>query len=200
MIDNLAHVQQLIRQLQQVPYLASKNLYRVIHYLLEMDEPRMKQFIATLEAAHRMTKKCTICFAWKEQDQSCAWCSPSRDQRNICVVESWHDLCAIEKTGAHQGAYHVLGGALCPLDGIGLDDLTIAQLVDRVQSGCNELILAMNQTPEGEATAACIARSLEPLRTTIKITCLSRGVPVGSSLETMDRLTIFKAVAERRIF
>ncbi len=93
----------------------------------------------------------------------------------------------------------MLGGALCPLDGIGVDDLTIDSLVDRVTNGCRELILAMNQTPEGDATAACIVRRL-PADIPVTITCLSRGVPVGSMLESMDRLTIFKALSERRQF
>lgn len=118
----------------------------------------------------------------------------------ICVVETWHDLYAIEKTGAYQGAYHVLGGAICPLDGIGPEDLTIGPLLERVKQGCREIILAVNQTPEGEATAAFIARKLEPIRQDVRITCLSRGIPVGSPLESMDRLTIFKALTERRIF
>jgi len=200
-MDNLPRLAQLLRQLQQVPYLASKNLYRVAHHFLEMDERRLEQFVAILTAAHQHTMKCQLCWAWKERERDCSWCgSLARDQQIICVVETWHDLCAIEKTGAYKGIYHVLGGAICPLDGIGPENLTIESLLGRVRAGgCREIILAVNQTPEGEATAAFIARKLEG-SVEVKITCLSRGIPVGSSLEAMDRLTIFKAMAERRMF
>ena len=202
-MDNMPHLQQLLRQLQQVPYLASKNLYRVAHFFLQMDERKLEQFIHTLKEMHLHIVQCETCCAWKERDMSCTWCAEAhRDQSIICVVETWHDLCAIEKSGAFPGSYHVLGSALCPLEGIGPEDLTIEQLMTRVQKDCKEIILPMNQTPEGEATAAFIARRLEPFVHThsLKITCLSRGVPVGSSLEMMDRLTVFKAMAERRNF
>jgi len=200
-MEQLPHMQQLLRQLQQVPYLASKNLYRVAQYLLELDEQRLAQFIKVINEAHQHIVKCASCWAWKEREQSCVWCaSTKRDQTIICVVETWHDLCAIEKTGAFSGVYHVLGGAICPLDGKGPEDLTIDSLVARVAKGCSEIILAMNQTPEGETTAAFVARKLESYKSSVKITCLSRGVPVGSLLEVMDRLTIFKALSERRIF
>lgn len=200
MMDHLPHVLQLLKQLQQVPYLASKNLYRVAHHFLEMDDQRFEHFVQALKAAHQRTAKCTTCWSWKEQDIACPWCSSAkRNQLQVCVVETWHDLYAIEKTGAFQGTYHVLGGAICPLDGIGPEDLTIDSLLQRAKN-CQEVILAVNQTPEGEATAAFIARKLEPLKSAIKITCLSRGIPVGSPLESMDRLTIFKALTERRSF
>jgi len=201
MIDNLPKLQQLLRQLQQVPFLASKNLYRVAHYILEMDSRRFEQFMTALQVAHANIVKCSICWAWREREQDCSWCNSSkRDQHIVCVVETWHDLCAIEKTGAYDGVYHVLGGAICPLEGIGPENLTIDALLARSQPGLDEIILALNQTPEGEATAAFIARKLEAVNNQIKVTCLSRGVPVGSSLEYMDRLTIFKAMNERRIF
>lgn len=207
-MEQLPHMQQLLRQLQQIPYLASKNLYRVSHYFLELDEHRFEHFIATLREAHQHTVKCELCWAWKERDQQCAWCSsPKREKSIICVVETWHDLCALERTDSFSGVYHVLGGAICPLDGKGPEDLTIDALEERVarlcsvdDGSCSEIILAMNQTPEGEATASFIARKLDQYKHRIKITCLSRGIPVGSSLEVMDRLTIFKALIERRTF
>ena len=201
MMDHLPHVLQFLKQLQQVPYLASKNLYRVAHHFLEMDDQRFEHFLQTLRSAHQYTVKCGTCWSWKEQNIACPWCSSAkRNQQQICVVETWHDLYAIEKTGAYQGTYHVLGGAICPLDGIGPEDLMIESLLERAKNSCQEIILAMNQTPEGEATAAFIARKLETNTKDIRVTCLSRGVPVGSSLESMDRLTIFKALTERRMF
>ncbi len=199
MIEKLPHLQKLLRELQQVPYLASKNVYRVAHHFLEFNTDKMEHFCATLKQAHEALEKCSTCFAWKEKKASCSLCqAPERDVTTICVIETWHDLYAIEKTGAYRGVYHVLGGALYPLEGIGPDDLTIRELAIRVQANCKEVILAMNQTPEGDATASLIARTLQGMP--IKITCLARGIPVGSSLEYIDRLTVHKALTERRPF
>jgi recombination protein RecR len=107
----------------------------------------------------------------------------------------------IEKAGGYHGVYHVLGGAICPLEGVGPDSLTITPLIDRVAQGCTEIIFALSQTPEGEATASYIAsKVVQGINKDIKISCLARGLPVGASLEIMDRLTVFKALAERRPF
>lgn len=200
MVDKLNSLAQLLKQLQQVPYVASKNIYRVAHYFLEMNEQKLQQFCTALQDAHKNLEKCALCWAWKERTSACVFCSAKgRDQKLICVVETWHDLYAIEKTSGYTGVYHVLGGVICPLEGIGPEDLTIQALVTRItQNPCDEIILAMNQTPEGEATAAFIARKLQDV--SCKVTCLARGIPVGSSLESMDRLTVFKALAERRLF
>ena len=105
---------------------------------------------------------------------------------------------SIEKTGGYQGVYHVLGGVISPLDGMGPEDLTINHLLQRINEAVKEVILATNQTPEGEATAAFIAHKLKKFP--VAISCLARGVPVGSSLEFMDRLTVYKALSERRPF
>ena len=200
MIDRLQTLTHFLRQLQQVPYLASKNIYRVAHHFLTLDEQRLQQFCTTLLEIQQRLVKCSRCCLWKEHTDNCLFCeSTKRDQTIICVVEMWYDVFAIERTGSYQGIYHVLGGALSPLDGIGPEDLSIGMLVDRVQQHhCKELILAMNQTPEGEATASFIAHQLQQVK--VSITCLARGIPVGSSLEMMDRLTIAKALTERRVF
>jgi recombination protein RecR len=190
----------LLKVLQQVPYLASKNLYRVAAHFLEMEPQQIVQFCATLEAAKKKLKKCESCFYWQEVLQDCMFCSSSqRDQTIVCVVETWQEILAIEKTKGYSGVYHVLGGSISPLEGIGVEDLTINALITRVDNGIiKELILATNQTPEGEATATYIARKLKDRN--IAISCLARGLPVGSSLEGMDRLTVFKALSERRPF
>jgi recombination protein RecR len=198
MIEQTPSLVALLRQLQRVPYLASKNLYVVAQYFLDLDEQATEQFCRTLTTLKQTLEKCTECWSWKERDKGCCFCtSPKRDKTVICVVESWRDLITIEKTGGYLGMYHVLGGALCPLDGIGPDDLTIKQLLLRTD-GCKELIFAFNQTPEGEATAAYIAHKIKDKP--IKLSCLARGLPVGSSLEAMDRLTVYKALSERRSF
>jgi recombination protein RecR len=199
-MEQLPSLQNLMKYLQQVPYLASKNLYRVAHHFLEMPHERRVQFIAALQHACEHTRKCDTCCAWREKERDCYWCtSARRNQRIICVVETWHDLCAIERAGGYQGTFHVLGGALSPLDGLGPEDLSIDVLVKRVAQGTvEEVILAMNPTLEGESTLLFISRKLKEFG--VRVTCLSRGLPTGALLESMDRLTIGKAVAERRIF
>lgn len=199
MIHQLPTLQGVVKQLQQVPFLASKNLYRVLSHFLEMDPARLDAFCAALQAAKQKLIPCSRCFVWQEKDLTCLFCgNDKRDQSTICVIESWQELLAIERTEGYQGLYHVLGGSICPLDGIGPEDLTILPLIARIDSSVKEVILAMNQTPEGEVTSAFIVQKLAGKN--IKISCLAKGVPVGSSLEFIDRLTMFKALSERRPF
>ncbi|MCX5922272.1 MAG: recombination mediator RecR [Candidatus Dependentiae bacterium] len=199
MIDKLPTLVQLLKNLQQVPFLASKNIYRVASHFLHMDNARAEQFCAIILEAKRKLTQCVTCFSWQEKDRDCLFCAAiKRDQRVVCVVETWQELLAIEKTGGYNGVFHVLGGVICPLEGVGPEDLTIVPLVKRVDSGVTEIILALNQTPEGEATAAYIASKLKGMP--VVISCLARGLPVGSSLDAMDRLTVYKALSERRPF
>ncbi|MFI5332472.1 MAG: recombination mediator RecR [Candidatus Babeliales bacterium] len=199
MMSDLPSLAKLLKALQQIPYLASKNIYRVGDHFLHMDQEKLEYFCAMLLEAKHNILPCEICFCWKERERGCVFCSsPKRDQGLICVVETWQELLAIEKTGGYTGVYHVLGGAVSPLEGISAGDLTIEPLVIRAHNGAREIILAMNQTPEGEATAAYIATKLK--ETSVVVSCLARGIPVGSSLEFMDRLTVYKALSERRPF
>jgi len=200
MLKKIPTLELLIDTLRQVPYLASKNVYRVATHFLRMDARQVERFAAILAAAQCNIVQCPQCFVWCERETPCMFCSDTkRDQSLICVVETWQDLLVIEKTEGYNGVFHVLGGAICPLEGIGPQDLTIDQLIQRVHDGkAKEIVLATNQTPEGEATAAFIARRLKGASTVIS--CLARGVPVGSSLEFMDRVTVYKALSERRPF
>lgn len=200
MLRELPTIAKLLKGLQQVPYLASRNLYRVAEYFLEQDVRKVEQFCALLLEAKQNLRKCEECFAWREVERSCSFCSSKkRDKAIVCVVETWQELLAIEQTKGYNGLYHVLGGVIYPLNGVGPEDLSIEPLVARVeQAQIKELILALSQTPEGEATAAYVASKLHSMPVTI--TCLARGLPVGSSLGTMDRVTVFKALSERRPF
>ena len=199
MIDKLPTVKKLMRQLQQVPFLASKNLYRVSSYFLQLDQERIAQFCKVLQEAHSQIILCQTCFVWQEKNDPCIFCADlSRDRSIICVVESWHELLVIERTQLFRGLYHVLGGIISPLEGVGPKDLKIEELIVRVDDCVKEIIFSMNQTPEGETTAAFIARKLQDKK--IKITCLAKGIPVGSHLEFVDRLTVGKALAERKLF
>jgi len=200
MLEKLSALAQLLKILQQVPYLASKNLYRVAAHFLEMNKQQVEQFCAVLLDAKNKLIRCPDCFCWCEKEQLCLFCSePKRDKKIICVVETWQDILAIERTKAYTGIYHVLGGVICPLDGIGPEDLTIEQLIKRTEKHTvKEIILATNQTPEGEATAFFISRKFK--EKPIMVSCLARGLPVGSSLGAMDRVTVYKALSERRPF
>lgn len=200
MIDKIPSLDRLLKALQRVPYLASKNVYRVAAHFLKMDKAQLQLFCEQLITAHDRLMQCSRCCAWQETAGNCFFCTaPEREQAIICIVESWQELMVIERTQGYQGAYHVLNGVIAPLEGIGPDDLTIKQLITRVQAGgIKEVIFATSQTPEGEATAAYIAHKLKA--SGVIMSCLARGLPVGSSLEGTDRVTIFKAITERRPF
>ncbi len=200
MIDKIPSLSLLCKALQQVPYLASKNLYRVATYFLMSDKERVERFCLALLEAKRSLTTCATCCMWKERERSCVFCQDaSRDARTICVVETWQELLVIEKTESYKGMYHILGGAIHPLEGVGPEDLSIHLLLERVaKEQPQEIILATNQTPEGEATAAFIARKLKDAG--VKISCLARGMPVGALLEGLDKLTVYKALSERRPF
>ncbi len=213
MIDKLPTIKKLMRQLQQIPFLASKNLYRVSSYFLHLDQERLDQFCAVLKQAHDNVVLCKTCFVWQEKNDPCIFCSDkTRDHLVICVVESWHELLVIERTQAFRGVYHVLGGVISPLEGVHAKDLKIDELIARMNDNTKEIIFSMNQTPEGEATAAFIAKKMQQfvvsgsdsesgqLKKSLKITCLAKGIPIGSNLEFVDRLTVGKALAERTLF
>lgn len=202
MVDDIPSLRSLFRALQQVPYLASRNIYRVADYFLQLDEQRVEQFCKVLIDIKDRLVMCEICFYWREKEALCFFCSSTkRDQSTICVVETWQELIAIEQTRAYAGLYHVLGGVISPLDGIGPENLTIDALCERITkrpgTDCvREIILTLSQTPEGETTATYIAQKLKLID--IKITVLARGMPVGTSLHAIDRLTVSKALTERR--
>ncbi len=201
MIEKVPTLIGLCKQLQNVPYLASKNLYKVVDYFLTERFDRIESLLKAILASKERLMLCSTCFMWQEKDGGCILCADQkRDHAVVCVVETWQELLTIEKTDAYKGMYHVLGGALCPLQGVGIEDLTINQLVCRIENSTDikEVILATNQTPEGEATAAYIAQKLS--NKSVKLSCLARGIPVGSSLEFMDTLTVYKALSERRPF
>ena len=199
MLKELPSLQHLIRQLQNVPYLASKNIYRIAMYFVYSDEKKIEQLCAAIIEAKKKIKICSICCNWTESGNLCSFCaSTRRDKSIICVVETWHDLLAIEKVGEFNGVYHVLGGALCPLEGVGPDDLHIDSLIKRVDDSVKEIILATNPTPEGEATASFISSKVEGR--SLIVSRLASGIPIGSSLEYMDKVTIHNALSGRRLF
>lgn len=197
-MDNLPDlIQKLLYNLQQVPYLASKNLYKVADHFLEQDSAKMANFCKILLEVNQQIVRCKQCFTWQQADL-CTFCDvPKRDKAIICVVEKWPDVLLIERTSNFNGQYHVLGGVISPLNGVGPSQLTIDFLVKRVQEHkAQELVLALSQTPESEATAAYIIDKMQGLK--IRISGLAQGMPVGSSLEYMDRVTLMKALVNRK--
>jgi recombination protein RecR len=200
MLKDLPSLERLVRLLQRVPYLASKNIYPVALHFISLDEEGLKKVCDALVQAQKTVKKCSICFNFVEGDIVCSLCTnPSRDKTVVCVVETWHDLLALEKAGGYKGLYHILGGALSPLEGITVDKLTISQLLKRVEgTEVQELIFATNPTPEGEATASYIVSKCN--NASLKTSKLASGVPIGSHLQAMDRVTVYKALQNRRPF
>jgi recombination protein RecR len=152
-----------------------------------------------VDGLHGGVQNCRGCFNFAESDQCDVCASPSRERTTIAVVEEPFDVVAIEKTGLYQGLYHVLGGVLSPIDGVGPERLEIASLVRRVNDGgVQEVILATNPSLEGESTAMYIRQQLEP--TGVKLTRLARGLPVGGDLEYADQVTLGRALEGRQSF
>jgi len=193
----LPSFKKLIAQLQKIPYLASKHVYKVASYILTSKSGVVDDLCASILVARQNIIKCSSCANWTENKEVCQIClDPSRDKSVICVVEQWYDLIAIERIGIYKGIYHVLGGALCPLDGIGPSSLSIDHFLTRLSGQVKEIIFATNPTPEGEATAGYIASLIGPGK--FFMSKFASGLPTGSSIEFMDKGTIHQAYIGRR--
>jgi len=190
-------VARLIEALQRLPGIGPKTAQRLTFFLLKRPADEVKMLAESLTQLKELIVHCGICFNVTEEDP-CRICSdPRRDPRIFCVVEEPNDLLAIERTGEFRGRYHVLLGALSPLDGIGPEDLRVRELLFRLETpGVEEIILATNPSVEGEATAIYLAKLLKPLG--MRITRIARGLPVGGDLEYADEVTLSKALEGRR--
>lgn len=187
----------LIESLHQLPGIGPKTAQRLAMFLLQCPEEKARGLSTAILKARELIHPCSICANLTDVDP-CQLCRDSRrDSSVICVVEQPRDLVAIERTGEFRGLYHVLHGALSPLDGIGPDNLKIDGLLKRLKGGkVKEIILATNPNPEGEATALYIGRLASPLG--VKATRLAHGLPVGGDLEYADELTLGRALTGRR--
>lgn len=199
-MNELPAIQELVDKLRRLPYLSSKNVYRVASHIISCDDREVALLLESIQEVRKSVKKCKVCANLVQGAELCAVCTDqSRDPSTVCVVETWHDLFSINRSGQFKGVFHVLGGSICPLEGIGPEELNIASLIERVNSGIvKELILATNLTPEGEATSSFISSKLSGFE--IKISRLASGIPMGSTLEFMDKLTILKALEGRTPF
>lgn len=187
----------LIDELSKMPTVGPKTAQRLAFYILRMpkeDAERLSQ--AILDAKARI-HYCGICFHITDVDPCAICANPARSRSMICVVEDPRDVLAMERTREYRGLYHVLHGAISPLDGVGPDDLKIKELLDRVKTGeVQEVIVATNPRVEGEATAIYLAKIIKPLG--VKVTRIAHGVPVGADLEYADEVTLARALEGRR--
>ena len=186
----------LIEELQRLPGIGPKGAQRLAFYILKVPREQVDRLADALRDVKASVTYCSICNNITDVDP-CAYCrSDDRDPHIICVVEEPQNVSAVEKTRDFKGLYHVLMGALSPLQGIGPDNLKIKGLLSRIQNGVNEVILATNPNVEGEATAIYLARLLKPLG--VRVTRIAMGVPVGSDLDYADEVTMHKALEGRR--
>lgn len=187
----------LIDELGKLPGIGPKTAQRLAFHILKAPRADVLNLAETLIEARDKIRRCSICSNFTDEDP-CAICSdPGRNRGMICVVEDPKDVMAMERTGEYNGVYHVLGGAISPMEGVGPEDLRLKELVDRVKNqGIEEVIVATNPDVEGEATAMYIARILSPFG--VKVTRLARGVPVGGDLEYTDEATLARALLGRR--
>ncbi len=187
----------LIDELGRLPGIGPKSAQRITYWLLNASPEEALRLADAIVKVKETVHFCERCFNYA-QDELCEICaSPTRDASTICVVSAPHDIPPIERTAVYEGAYHVLGGALSPMDGVGPDDLHIAELMARLGSeDVHEVILATNPNVEGETTASYLARLIKPLG--LKVTRLASGLPVGGDLEFADEVTLGRAIETRR--
>ena len=187
----------LIEELKRLPGIGTKSAQRVAFHLLKADDGDAERLAAAIRDLKQSLRLCELCNNVTDVSP-CSYCSdPVRSSRQVCVVEEPANIVPVEKSGQFQGQYHVLHGALSPLQGIGPDQLRIANLLERIQSGAvEEVILATNATVEGEATAVYLSKLLKPLG--VSVTRIAMGIPVGGDLEYLDSVTIGRALQGRK--
>jgi len=191
-------LQNAVDQLARLPGVGRKTAARLALHLLRVPEGQVRELAEALVSLKTNTHACKRCGNLADEQELCNIClNPSRKEHQICVVADLPDLLAVEKTGEFRGLYHVLGGLISPMDGIGPEELRVESLLERVEQTENcEVILALNARLEGETTAFYLSRRLEPLG--VKMTSLARGVPLSSELEYADELTLARSLMMRQ--
>jgi recombination protein RecR len=197
MADFAPSITRLIDELKRLPGIGAKTAQRLAFYILRVDRSQAFALSDAIREAKEKIRECSICNNITDSDP-CIFCaSPSRSKALICVVEDATNIQAIEKTRGFNGLYHVLGGALSPLQGIGPDQLKIRSLIERLKGGAvEEIIVATNPTAEGEATSVYLSKLIKPLG--VRVTRIAMGIPVGTDLEYADEVTMSKAMEGRR--
>ena len=190
-------IQRLLEELERLPGVGPKSAQRIAYHVLRSDTEAAQRLADALVEVKRTVHFCPRCFNFAEGDLCGVCADPERDTTIICVVEEPRDVVAIDRTGEYHGVYHVLHGAISPIDGIGPEQLRVRELIDRLgQGGVAEVLLATNPNVEGETTALYLARLVKPLG--IRVTRIASGLPVGGDLEYADEVTLGRALQARR--
>jgi len=188
-------VERLVEEFAKLPGIGRKTAQRMAFYILKLRRDEALKLSQAILDVKDKVKYCSTCFNITEEDPCNICRDAKRDRSIICVVEEPKDVLALEKTNQYRGLYHVLGGVLSPLDGIGPDDLRTKELMSRLKEGVKEVIIATNPNVEGEATAIYLAKLIKPLG--IKVTRIARGIPAGGELEYADATTLANAIEGR---
>ncbi len=198
MAEYIAPIERLIQEFRRIPGVGAKTAARYAFATLNFSDEDVVRFADAIIGAKRDVYKCPLCFGLSATPGECDICSgEGRDKSIICVVEDAKDVMTMERVRGFRGVYHVLGGALSPLDNVTVDDLAIKELVERVSAGgITEVIIATNPTPKGDTTATYIARVLANYD--VKVSRLAYGIPVGADIEYADEVTLMRAMEGRR--
>ncbi len=194
-----ASIRNLIRQIAKLPGIGEKTAERLALHILKMPYGSAEQLAQSILDVKARTRSCSRCHAWSD-DAVCHICQdPPRQNGMLCVVEQPADMVAVEKSGAFHGVYHILGGVLSPMNGVGPDDIRVADLFRRVQEeALKEVVIATGTNVEGEATAAYLAEQLQHL--SVRVTRIASGVPMGGDLKYVDQVTLKRAMETRHAF
>jgi recombination protein RecR len=195
MLSTSDSLNQLIEEFASLPGIGRKTAQRLALHILKMSRDEVSGMARALQNVKERITYCTSCWNFTETDPCTICASPKRERSVLCVVEEPSDVIAIEKTNEFKGLYHVLGGALSPLDGIGPDDLKVKELLVRITPDVKEVILALNPNIEGEATTIYLTRLLKPLG--VDVSRIARGIPIGGDLEFADSATLSRALEGR---
>lgn len=190
-------LEKAVEEISKLPGIGKKTALRMALHILKEDELFAKDLATSIASLRLNVKYCKKCHNISDQEMCDICTNPSRDVTTLCIVENMSDVLAIESTGAYKGIYHVLNGVISPLQGITPTDLTIEHLIERVHSeDINEVIFALNASLDGDTTAFFIRQQLDQI-TTLKVTNIARGIPVGGALEFADELTLGRSISER---
>ncbi|MDD5949343.1 MAG: recombination mediator RecR [Lachnospiraceae bacterium] len=190
-----SYITKLIEELGRLPGIGSKSAQRLAFYIISQPEEQVKHFAETILSAKENVHYCQCCCTLTDRDICPICASPKRDHSTIMVVETTRDMAAYEKTGQYEGVYHVLQGAIDPMRGIGVNDIRLRELIERLKGDVQEVIIATNLGVEGDATALYLRNLIKP--TGIKVTRIASGVPVGGDLECIDEVTLLRALNGR---
>ncbi len=196
MAYDVAALEKLIEQFQKIPSIGRKTAQRMAFHVLDLSDEQAKEFADAIIDAHTKIHHCSLCHNLTENELCPVCASANRDHSTVCVMEEPRDVLAMERTREFKGVYHVLHGAISPMNNIGPDQLTIKSLVERTASGeIKEVIMATNPTIEGDTTAMYISKLIKPFG--VKVTRLAYGIPVGADIEYADDVTLMRALSGR---